>query len=179
MGMVRREVGSRVKVMVVISILFFAGTSLAANEDEDLLKQANQIFGVLPKAVVSEKNPITPEKVHLGKILFYETRISIDGTISCSKCHPISLYGADGLRKAIGNNCKTNPRNSPTIFNAAGQISEHFQLPINYPAASSGVLSIFRHAGLDPASSRFLLWIPAFAGMTDTRQAAGYWTRSE
>ncbi|MGD0915661.1 MAG: cytochrome c peroxidase [Thermodesulfobacteriota bacterium] len=126
MGMVRREVGSRVKVMVVISILFFAGTSLAANEDEDLLKQANQIFGVLPKAVVSEKNPITPEKVHLGKILFYETRISIDGTISCSKCHPISLYGADGLRKAIGNNCKTNPRNSPTIFNAAGQISEHW-----------------------------------------------------
>ena len=52
-------------------------------------------------------------------------------------------------------------------------------IEINYPAASSGVLSIFRHAGLDPASSRFLLWIPAFAGMTDTRQAAGYWTRSE
>jgi len=50
---------------------------------------------------------------------------------------------------------------------------------INYPAASSGVLSIFRHAGLDPASSRFLLWIPAFAGMTNTRQASGYWTRSE
>ena len=50
---------------------------------------------------------------------------------------------------------------------------------INYPAASSGVLSILRHAGLDPASSRFLLWIPAFAGMTDARQAAGYWTRSE
>jgi cytochrome c peroxidase len=36
------------------------------------------------------------------------------------------LYGADGLRKAIGNNCKINPRNSPTIFNAAGQISEHW-----------------------------------------------------
>jgi hypothetical protein len=50
---------------------------------------------------------------------------------------------------------------------------------INYPAASSGVLSFFRHAGPDPASSRDFLWIPVFVGMTDARQAAGYWTRNE
>jgi len=117
---VKGEMRDRIKVIVAISILSFAGISLRSNEDENLRKQANQIFGPLPKAVVSEKNPITHEKVNLGKILFYETRISIDGTISCSKCHPISLYGADGLRKAIGNNCRINPRNSPTIFNAAG-----------------------------------------------------------
>jgi cytochrome c peroxidase len=74
----------------------------------------------------SEKNTITPEKVTLGKILFYETRISVDGTVSCARCHPTGLYAADGLRKSIGNNCKINARNAPTIFNAAGQISEHW-----------------------------------------------------
>ena len=74
----------------------------------------------------SEKNPITPEKVRLGKILFYETRISVDGTVSCARCHPIGLYGADGLKKSIGNHCRVNPRNAPTLFNAAGQISAHW-----------------------------------------------------
>ena len=118
--------GYSMKVIVVISVLSFAGISLASNGDEDLLKQANKIFGPLPQTMVSEKNPITSEKVKLGKMLFYETRISVDGTVSCSRCHPIGLYAADGLRKSIGNNCKVNPRNAPTLFNAAGQISAHW-----------------------------------------------------
>jgi cytochrome c peroxidase len=115
-----------IKVIVVTTILSFAGMSLGANGDEDLMKRANQILGPLPKAMVSEKNPITPKKIELGKILFYETRISIDGTGSCARCHPIGLYAADGLKKSIGNNCKVNPRNAPTVLNAAGQISEHW-----------------------------------------------------
>jgi cytochrome c peroxidase len=74
----------------------------------------------------SDQNPITPAKVKLGKILYYESRVSVDGTVSCAKCHPISLYAADGLKKAKGNNCRDNPRNSPTILNAAAQISAHW-----------------------------------------------------
>jgi cytochrome c peroxidase len=76
--------------------------------------------------MTSERNPVTPEKVRLGKLLFYETRISVDGTVSCSRCHPISLYAADGLRKSIGNRSRINPRNAPTVFNAAAQTSEHW-----------------------------------------------------
>jgi len=114
------------KVIVAISILSFAGITLASNGDEDLLNQAKQIFGPLPKVMSSEKNPITPEKVALGKMLFYETRISVDGTVSCARCHPIGLFAADGLKKSIGNNCKLNPRNAPTLLNAAGQISAHW-----------------------------------------------------
>jgi cytochrome c peroxidase len=115
-----------VKIIVVISILSLACVSSAGNGDQDLLKQANQIFGPLPKVMTSDKNPVTPEKAKLRKVLFYETRISVDGTVSCSKCHPFSLYAADGLRKAIGNNCKVNPRNAPTILNAADQIAVHW-----------------------------------------------------
>jgi len=117
---------NRMRVIVVISILSFADITLASNGDEDLLKQAKQIFGPLPKVMSSDKNPITPEKVELGKMLLYEARISVDGTVSCAKCHPIGLYAADGLKKPIGNNCKVNPRNAPTLFNAAGQISAHW-----------------------------------------------------
>ena len=118
--------GNGIKVMGVIFILIFACLSFAGNEDDLLLTQAKQIFGLLPQVIGSEKNPVTPEKVRLGKILFYETRISVDGTVSCARCHPIDLYAADGLKKSIGNNCKINPRNAPTVFNAAGQISAHW-----------------------------------------------------
>ncbi len=111
---------------MVLLLFFYTGLLFANNSDEDLLKQAKPIFGPLPQVMLSEKNPITPEKVKLGKILFYETRISVDGTVSCARCHPIGLYAADGLKKSIGNHCKINPRNSPTVLNAAGQISAHW-----------------------------------------------------
>jgi cytochrome c peroxidase len=126
MNKIRGGIRDWIKVIAFVSILSFSTLSLGKNEDEDLLKKATQIFGSLPQVMLSEKNPVTPEKVKLGKILFYETRISVDGTVSCARCHPIGLYGADGLRKAIGNNSKVNPRNAPTIFNAAGQISAHW-----------------------------------------------------
>ncbi len=117
---------SILKMALFLLAVGFSSLSFADNTDEDLFKQAKQIFSPLPQMMGSEKNPITPEKVKLGKMLFYESRISVDGTVSCVKCHPFSLYGADGLKKSIGNNCKVNPRNAPTIFNAAAQISAHW-----------------------------------------------------
>lgn len=107
-------------------VVFSVNIVNAASADADLINQAKTIFGPLPSSMPSAENPITPAKVKLGHMLFWEPRISIDGTVSCSKCHPISLYAADGLRKAIGNHCKENPRNSPTIFNAADQIAAHW-----------------------------------------------------
>jgi len=121
----RRDRGVSMTIMAFL-FLFFSTLLFADSGEEALLKQAKTIFGPLPQVMTFKKNPITPQKVQLGKILFYETRISVDGTVSCARCHPIGLYAADGLRKAVGNNCKINPRNAPTILNAAGQISAHW-----------------------------------------------------
>jgi cytochrome c peroxidase len=126
MGKIKRGYKFIVKIALLLLIVCFAGSSLGDNGDEDLLRQAKQVFSPLPQVMSSDKNPITPEKIKLGKILLYETRISVDGTVSCVRCHPIGLYAADGLKKSIGNNCKVNPRNAPTLFNAAGQISAHW-----------------------------------------------------
>jgi cytochrome c peroxidase len=121
----RRDRGVSMTIMAFL-FLFFSPLLFADTGEEALLKQAKSVFGPLPQVMSSEKNPITPEKVKLGKILFYETRISVDGTVSCARCHPFGLYAADGLKKSIGNNCKINPRNAPTVLNAAGQISAHW-----------------------------------------------------
>jgi len=107
-------------------VAFSANMVIAASADEELMSQAKTIFGPLPSSMPSAENPITPAKVKLGHILFWEPRISSDGTVSCVKCHPMSLYAADGLRKALGNHCKENPRNSPCIFNAASEIAAHW-----------------------------------------------------
>lgn len=115
--------------LALIPVLFFFQFYTPAwgeSKADELMERANQVFGRLPPVIASEKNSVTPEKVKLGKILFYEVRISVDGTVSCSRCHPFSLYAADGLRKSIGNRCIVNSRNAPTILNAAAQISEHW-----------------------------------------------------
>ncbi|MGB8959732.1 MAG: cytochrome c peroxidase [Candidatus Aminicenantales bacterium] len=94
--------------------------------DAGLVRQARDLFGALPEVMASADNPVTPAKVALGKTLFWESRISVDGTVSCSRCHPLGLYAADGLPKSVGNRCRTNPRNAPTILNASAQIAAHW-----------------------------------------------------
>ncbi len=116
------------RILLFLGAFFLLAASLsnAAEPDADLMNRAKAIFGPLPATMPSPDNPITPEKVKLGIALFWETRISVDGTVSCAKCHQPGLYATDDLRKALGNHCKENPRNAPTIFNAASQISEHW-----------------------------------------------------
>ncbi|MES9990674.1 MAG: cytochrome c peroxidase [Candidatus Thiodiazotropha sp.] len=68
-------------------------------------------------------NPSTKEKVRLGKMLFFDTRLSADGSLSCASCHEISdaKGGSDGLSASIGIEGQQGSRNAPTVLNAAFQ----------------------------------------------------------
>ena len=67
-------------------------------------------------------NPTTPEKVALGKRLYYETRLSGDGKLSCASCHDLyGKAGGDGRRTATGIAGQVGGRNVPTVWNAAFQ----------------------------------------------------------
>jgi cytochrome c peroxidase len=120
----RRAVLAR--MVFCLTFIYSTASIFATNDDEQLLSKAKQLFGPLPLQMISNKNPVTANKVTLGKTLFYETRISVDGSVSCAKCHPFSLYSADGLEKSVGHDCRLNPRNAPTLLNAANQISMHW-----------------------------------------------------
>src|SRR5208283_3448641 len=82
---------NRALFSILLMLLLVIATTALADSDDALIARASQILGPLPASMPSEENPITPEKVKLGKILFYEQRISVDGTVSCAKCHPIAL----------------------------------------------------------------------------------------
>src|SRR3979490_3440571 len=99
----------------------------AADVDADLLNDARSNFQLLPKDMAMPEFPIPPSRVELGQKLFFDPRISVDGTVSCPRCHQPALYGTDGLPKARGAHDKLNPRNVPTILNAALQFKAHWR----------------------------------------------------
>ena len=116
----------RSTTMIFLAMILLAWQSAWA-ADQALLTQARALFKPLPTEMPSPENPITPEKVALGRLLFFETRASVDGTVSCSRCHLSSLYGTDALPKAIGAGGRLNPRNAPTVLNAALQFVAHWR----------------------------------------------------
>lgn len=74
------------------------------------------LAGYAPMAIPPD-NPMTPEKVALGKQLFFDERLSIDGSRSCYSCHVCEHGLTDGLPKAIGAGNKELTRSSPTLWN--------------------------------------------------------------
>ncbi len=97
-----------------------------AADDAKLLKDAKENFKPLPKDAATEEFPVAQERVRLGRILFFDPRISIDGTGSCLHCHQPALYGADALPKSRGVRDQAAPRNAPTVLNAALQFKIHW-----------------------------------------------------
>ena len=109
------------------ALLALAFHAAADPGETEVLKRAQEIFKPLPKDMATAEFPVTPARVELGRALFFDPRISLDGTVSCARCHQPSLYGTDGLAKAIGVKDRVNPRNSPTVLNAALHFSAHWR----------------------------------------------------
>ncbi|MDZ7616513.1 MAG: cytochrome c peroxidase, partial [Patescibacteria group bacterium] len=78
----------------------------------------------LPELTIPEDNPMTPEKIELGRLLYFDKRVSRDGTVSCATCHDPQMAWAErratsaGITGEDGHPLVGN-RNSPTIINAA------------------------------------------------------------
>ncbi|MBS1524184.1 MAG: c-type cytochrome [Bacteroidetes bacterium] len=94
---------------------------LSKQWEDSLMQLAQNTFKVLPVTADSKTNPLTPEKIKLGKVLFFDTRLSKTGNNSCNSCHNLETYGVDNLPTSVGDAGKHGGRNSPTVFNAALQ----------------------------------------------------------
>ena len=100
-------------------------TNTAVSADEEAIASAKAMFQPLGEVPVPEDNPMTDEKVELGKRLYFDSRLSGNNVQSCSSCHqPQAGYG-DNLATFIGFEGFQGHRNSPTIINSA-YYSENF-----------------------------------------------------
>ena len=114
----RGLVGSLVSIAAMLGV---AGNVLAAEplSPSDLRKTALEHFEVIPSMVPAVKgNAVTREKVELGKMLFFDPRLSASALISCNTCHNLGMGGDDNLETSIGHGWQKGPRNAPTVLNA-------------------------------------------------------------
>lgn len=104
--------------------LFVATAALAAGfgaplQADALRDAALEIFKPLPSTVPAmADNPSSPEKVDLGKSLFFDPRLSASGVFSCYSCHNLTTGGDDNMETSVGHGWQKGPRNAPTALNA-------------------------------------------------------------
>lgn len=102
-----------------------------------------------PIRPISTPVNLDPDKRLLGQVLFHDTRLSGDESISCATCHPLDRAGADGLQFSKGINDHQLSINTPTVLNAslnfvqfwdgrAATLKDQAQIPIVQPNEMAG-----------------------------------------
>jgi len=98
--------------------LFLSGVILISSH-----LQAQDIEGPrspFPKEVIAPSdNPMSEKKIELGRMLYFDKRLSVNDKISCNSCHNVMAGGDDGLSFSPGHEGKLGGRNSPTVWNSA------------------------------------------------------------
>jgi len=107
---------------------FLLGTTVAQSVVQPALAEKAKAQGLvaIPNnagellKLIDANKTISPERVELGKKLYFEPRLSKSGIISCNTCHNLALGGVDGVPAAVGHMWTANPHhlNSPTVYNA-------------------------------------------------------------
>lgn len=83
-----------------------------------------RLFQPLPATMEKNSNPSTPARVDLGRMLYFETRLSKSHKLSCNSCHMLDRYGVDNQPTSLGHKGQRGDRNSPTVYNAAAHMAQ-------------------------------------------------------
>jgi len=86
----------------------------------DITTELLSDFSPLPADIIRPDNPITEPKVTLGRMLYFDKRLSADQSVSCNTCHKLDAFGVDNKVVSDGIKAQKGKRNSPTVLNAAG-----------------------------------------------------------
>jgi cytochrome c peroxidase len=112
-------------IWLITTYLLLVTANAFAGDVELLMSRANRFFSPLPEAMPgSEKD--TPERIALGKKLYFEKRLSINDKQSCASCHILEngFAGVDNLPTSPGARGEKGTRNSPTVLNSGWQDSQ-------------------------------------------------------
>lgn len=90
-------------------------TQVSAEFNPRLLRRFSPVRNVM----ASDPSSVTEELVTLGRLLFFDERLSKNQKLSCNSCHSLERYGVDGARTSTGHKGQQGGRNAPTVYNAA------------------------------------------------------------
>ena len=126
-GTTQRMRGSRALVLALLAAVGCGAsdTPPAPGPSSSALRaRASAIFGTLPETADSATNPSTLEKTSLGRMLYFDPRLSKNRDISCNSCHDLAAFGVDGEATSPGHRGQRGGRNSPTVLNAAFHVAQ-------------------------------------------------------
>jgi cytochrome c peroxidase len=107
------------KLLILTVACSVVAGGVFASDDRLREKATSAGLKAVPYGVQSvADNPLTYEKIELGKMLFFDPRLSASGLISCNTCHNLATGGDDNLTTSVGHGWQKGPRNSPTVLNA-------------------------------------------------------------
>ena len=110
-------------ITVAMALLMFAASAVLA--EDEVMKRAQGMFKPVPATVPEMKGKsFTPAKVELGKMLYFEPRLSSSALISCNTCHNVGMGGADFQETSIGHRWQKGPRNAPTVLNSVFNMAQ-------------------------------------------------------
>ena len=108
-----------------ILLTAIALTSFAASAaDVTVNKAMLGLFQPIAEVAENPDNPLTEAKIDLGRMLYYDTRLSADRSVSCNTCHDLASFGDDGLPVSAGIGGQKGGRSAPTVYNAAIHIAQ-------------------------------------------------------
>lgn len=107
-------------IVAITTTTSFATTTLMQKAKDAGLKPIPTSKSAILKLVDDKNNPMSDEKIELGKKLYFDPRLSKSSLISCNTCHNLAMGGVDGVSAAIGHKWTANPHhlNSPTVYNS-------------------------------------------------------------
>jgi cytochrome c peroxidase len=108
------------KKLLTLAVAVTMATGAAVASDANLREKAKSAgLEALPYGVQAvQDNAVTREKIDLGRMLFFDPRLSASGLISCNTCHNLGTGGDDNLPTSVGHGWQKGPRNAPTVLNA-------------------------------------------------------------
>ncbi|WP_166642459.1 cytochrome-c peroxidase [Methylocaldum gracile] len=110
------------KRLILCLPLMVVGNAWAA---EELMQRAQALFKPIPTEPPPIRNTVvTPERIELGKMLYFDPRLSRSWMISCNSCHNLALGGVDLEQTSIGHGWQKGPRNAPTVLNSVFNIAQ-------------------------------------------------------
>jgi cytochrome c peroxidase len=106
-----------VAIFLAVVVVSFAGSQAGSPPENSGYRW--ELPKGFPKPRIPADNPMTAAKVRLGRYLFYDKRMSINGTESCATCHRQKLAFTDGKPQAVGATGQLHPRGAMSLVNVA------------------------------------------------------------
>lgn len=155
---------------IVVAAIVLVGVNQLSSQAADVEANAAalKLFRPLPAVMDSPDNPVSDAKVKLGRMLYYEARLSAGHDISCNTCHSLDAYGAETDPVSVGHKNQKGTRNAPTVYNAAGHFVQFWdgRAPDVEEQAKGPVLNPIEMAlTSDAAAVRVLASMPEYVAL--------------